>query len=523
MQREQRPAAPAVKAENVPEELKALHRWVAWRYRRRQGQWAKVPVCPASGKAASTTDPATWGTFEQALGRYRKGKLDGVGFVFDAADPFSGIDLDDCRDPAGGALQPWAKAIVAEMNSYTEVSPSGTGVKVWVRGKVPAGGPTRKGGIEVYSQARYFTVTGERLGGTPAGVEGRQEQLLRLHARVFAEAAPERAAAAPADEDLIRRAMTAKNGEGFARLWNGDLSGKTSPSEADLALLNYLAYWTGGDRRRMESLFGMSALGRRDKWLDRPDYRERTLDKALAGWRQFSPQGRALTRGDKIDKNNQEHAGGDRSTQDNPGTLSTRHAYRREVRNAQEDTITQGLHMAIELAGELGHTPCWESSFILARRLRRLADDRPEQFEKAVGEFCTRTGQDFDELWYAYLACWDKVKVCEGEDVFAWAAQMAERQPLQFDPALRPLYNRVGSVAWHLAGLTYPRPFWLPRERLAPLLGVSAQTACNVIGLLVKNGVLACVDPDYSFTQGKAKEYAFTGTPLGEQRQGPAA
>jgi len=76
------------------------------------------------------------------------------------------VDLDDCRDPETGVLEPWAADAVATLNSYTEVSPSGTGVKVFVRSVLPAGG--RSGGhFEFYDRQRYFTLTGKRLPNTP--------------------------------------------------------------------------------------------------------------------------------------------------------------------------------------------------------------------------------------------------------------------------------------------------------------------------------------------------------------------
>src|SRR4051794_32368531 len=127
-----RPVAPVVAVENIPHELRDLPRWVAWRYERREPKWEKVPIGP-TGRRASTTDPATWSTFEAALAAYRERRLAGIGFVFAEGDPFTGIDLDACRDSDAGTLVPWADEIVRDLDSYTEVSPSGTGVKVLIR------------------------------------------------------------------------------------------------------------------------------------------------------------------------------------------------------------------------------------------------------------------------------------------------------------------------------------------------------------------------------------------------------
>jgi putative DNA primase/helicase len=104
----------------------------------------------------------TWGTFFEALEALETGRFSGIGFVFCGADLFAGVDLDKCRDPETGDLIPEARAVVdAFEGAYTEVSPSGTGVHIITRGKLPESG--RRGWIEAYSQDRYFTVTGQTL------------------------------------------------------------------------------------------------------------------------------------------------------------------------------------------------------------------------------------------------------------------------------------------------------------------------------------------------------------------------
>lgn len=103
----------------------------------------------------------TWGTFSEALESFGSGRYEGIGFVFCSADPYCGIDLDKCRDPETGELTPEAAAIVDQLKGYAEVSPSGTGVHIIVRGKLPEN--RRQGWIEAYSQDRYFTVTGKAL------------------------------------------------------------------------------------------------------------------------------------------------------------------------------------------------------------------------------------------------------------------------------------------------------------------------------------------------------------------------
>jgi putative DNA primase/helicase len=166
-----------------------------------------------------------------------------------------GVDLDKCLDPETGELENWAREIIDELDSYAEISPSGTGVHVLVRGTLPPG-RNRKGRFEAYDRGRYFTVTGRHLAGTPKTIEGRQEQLERVVKRVFGSSAAESENGHKTnrhvpthdgltDNEVIQKALAASNGKKFARLWAGDIDGYGSHSEADLALCGMLAFWTG--------------------------------------------------------------------------------------------------------------------------------------------------------------------------------------------------------------------------------------------------------------------------------------
>jgi putative DNA primase/helicase len=159
-----KPTALAVQPEHIPVDLLDYTQFVGWQHQwdTDREAWAKRPINPATGRLASPTDPATWASFEAALDAYRRRQLDGIGFVFTADDPFTGVDLDKCRDPNTGELAPWAADIVLRLDSYAEISPSGLGVKILVRGKLPGPG-NRRGPIEMYDQARYFTLTGHRF------------------------------------------------------------------------------------------------------------------------------------------------------------------------------------------------------------------------------------------------------------------------------------------------------------------------------------------------------------------------
>jgi putative DNA primase/helicase len=156
-------------------------------------------------------------------------------------------------------------------------------------------GRNRKGRFEAYDRGRYFTVTGKHLAGTPQAIESRQEELQNVVRRVFGEpstnghresvAVPESVENELSDDEIIRKALSAANGERFSRLWSGDTTGYGSQSEADLALCGMLAFWTGGSATRIDSLFRQSGLYRK-KW-DRDDYRNRTVTEALSGKTEF--------------------------------------------------------------------------------------------------------------------------------------------------------------------------------------------------------------------------------------------
>jgi hypothetical protein len=295
-----KPTRLRVKPAGIPDELKQLEQWVCWDDRRRDEKWTKVPLDPKTGRAASSTNPATWGTFHQALDYYQRHDLAGIGFVFTPNDPFCGVDLDDCRDRVTKKLTPNVRKTLAALGSYTEVSPSGTGVKVFLKAQVPPGG-FRKGNVEMYHEGRYFAVTGRGLPEYPAEVRRRQQALNELHGRLF-PAQPEKEAPpttpptggnALSDADIIRMAAAAKNGAKFKKLWAGDWSDYPSRSESDLALCSLLAFWTGPDHQRIERLFSHSGVTR-PKWEQRPDYRKRVIAKALEGRTEFyGPDGDA--------------------------------------------------------------------------------------------------------------------------------------------------------------------------------------------------------------------------------------
>jgi primase-polymerase (primpol)-like protein len=257
--------------------LRERPQWITWRVELRDGRPTKIPYRPNGRGRAAVDDPASWGTFDASVAAVTRGDRDGVGFVFTAEDAFTGVDLDDCA--AAGQLHPAAAAIVDRLDSYAEWSPSRCGVHVIVRADLHS--PRHRtshtdwhGRIEVYDRGRFFTITGDRLNGSPSTVEARQAELDTLVAAVLAEpsaaaqpkVAPPKAALSITDAELLDRARHAKNGARFGRLYDdGNIAAYPSASEAELALCAILAFWTGGDAARIDRLVRASALFR-PKW-----------------------------------------------------------------------------------------------------------------------------------------------------------------------------------------------------------------------------------------------------------------
>ena len=275
----------------VPSDLENIAQWVCWRYAVRDGKTTKIPVNARTGGNAMTDTPSTWVDFETALTYYDRNPayVSGVGLVLRGTD-LVGVDLDHCIDDKG-IIAPWALGYVRSFNTYTEVSPSGTGLRMFGFGVKP-GKREKRGGVELYdhTSTRFLTFTGKHLPGTPLELRDVTAELAVVYADVFGPepAPPVKREAQPVDVDdsaLIALALKAKNGSKFAALWQGSTAGYPSPSEADLALCCNLAYWTGGDEKRIDGMFRQSGL-MRDKWNDvhsgtGATYGAMTIDKAL--------------------------------------------------------------------------------------------------------------------------------------------------------------------------------------------------------------------------------------------------
>jgi putative DNA primase/helicase len=300
-----RPPAAVPDPELVPPALMP-EPWVGWKWVRRiengAPRWTKLPVNPHTGGGASSTDPLTWGTFAQALTRTVRHGLAGVGVVLHAASPLLGVDVDHCVDPASGEVDPVALGIWSGLGPlYSEVSPSGTGLRGFAFGQLPPGWRNRKVplstgvpvSVEVYDSGRYLTVTGWRLAESPPDVGAVDPTVLAAwHARLDPRAdspppqrpAPPRTGAGVAtlpDQQLLQRMFAARNGAAVRALWAGDTSGYGGDdSAADMALVSHLYFWSSGDVARTDALFRQSGLYR-EKWDERrgrSTYGRRTLE-----------------------------------------------------------------------------------------------------------------------------------------------------------------------------------------------------------------------------------------------------
>ena len=298
--------------EKIPLELKQLPHWVGWKYMQRPGEdhKRKVPINAMDGQPAKSNDPTTWCDFDTTcLGKERFG-LDGIGFMF-SGDGIFGIDIDHCYDPETQELDPAAAEIIETVQSYTELSPSGTGIHILCKGALPEG-RKRRGAVEMYSTLRYFTVTGNQF-GLEYPFSDCTERVAVMHRKYLGEeetVAGAQKAALPmpaglgtnADmsvDAILRRMFDSKHGQRLQDLYNGSWErygiGDGSQSSADQAFCNTLAFWCRCDAALMDAIFRRSGLYRQkwDKRRGAKTYGQITIDRAIKDCRDiWEPQER---------------------------------------------------------------------------------------------------------------------------------------------------------------------------------------------------------------------------------------
>jgi putative DNA primase/helicase len=306
-----RPEPLPVILDQISSALTIKNNWVLWCYvwkegtKGKPGKWDKPPYQP-NGKHASSTAEHTWSSFKTVEEVYKGGlnlpvddphHYDGVGFVphtvgkADLQLVFG--DLDKCRDKETGAISSEAMEDLKSINSYCELSPSGTGLRFVAYGAPPfppKQNGRKKGRIELYQGGHYLTITGQRLPEFPATIEKRPEELNAFYAKYFGKPTPDKPEEEPThaqdrpngtrltDDQVIALASQAHNSPKFLSLMCGCSDGYPSLSEADLALCQLIAFYTP-DPAQIDRIFRRSKLCR-EKW-DREDYQERTIRMAL--------------------------------------------------------------------------------------------------------------------------------------------------------------------------------------------------------------------------------------------------
>lgn len=261
---------------NIPEELRNIPNWLVWKFENLdQPKPTKVPYDAKNGKLASVSRSETWSTFEQAVAAVPY--CSGIGFVLTSDIGFSCIDLDYTGDLE---LQTKQRLIEEAFNSYSEISPSGKGLHIWVKGTVPSG--RRRGPIEVYSTGRYMTMTGQTYRNNV--IQENPELLHQLWAEMETSSVTIDTTTdkdqLQDDGEIYEVAANAVNGEKFAALYSGDWEQfYPSQSEADFALVDMLAFYTQ-NRVQITRMFRNSKLGNRAKAL-RADYVNKMINRSF--------------------------------------------------------------------------------------------------------------------------------------------------------------------------------------------------------------------------------------------------
>lgn len=275
----------------IPAELQALIQWVNWRYENDgNGKPTKVPYHAASGHRADVTNPATWASFVDVNTAMTTGFYAGIGFVLTASDPYVGVDLDNPFD--GSLSQPDAQKIadrhskiLTMMDSYAEWSPSGTGMHIIAKGTVPPEGRRRKK-VEIYSQGRYLTFTGNVYMDKP--IADRSDILTAFHTELGATTVLMPIVETPeleSDYDIYEKMMRAENGDLALELWNGTSHGRTgdgSHSAGDQALVNILQFYSKNQVQITRMFYASPRAyrlvsGQKHKW---PKYMATMIQKA---------------------------------------------------------------------------------------------------------------------------------------------------------------------------------------------------------------------------------------------------
>lgn len=275
--------------------MKEERRWVVWSAEKVGERTTKIPYSAKSGNKASSTDPSTWVEYEKA--KKASEFFTGIGIVFTPDETLLGVDMDHVLDAKGQLKEEYKKVITAFLkvaNSYTDISPSGEGLHVYIgltEGlKLEA---NRHAPFEAYTSGRFFTWSENSYHKRPKPIRTvSPEEALKLLAiigypwKTTDEESKETASADGTsfftDEDLLKRMFESKNGQAIRDLYDGKAEAYGGDkSRADAAFLNHLAFWSRKDEEQMERVWLASPIGSREKVQKRKDYRMRSIAGAV--------------------------------------------------------------------------------------------------------------------------------------------------------------------------------------------------------------------------------------------------
>lgn len=282
----------------IPQELKALKRWVLWKTKTDEKErTTKIPIDTRNGYGAKVNDSSTWSSFDEALRMCDMRGCIGLGFVLGSG--YFGIDLDNHADDKGvypmteEQFRAFSEEFLTTMDSYSEISQSGKGIHIIAKGVLPRG-RRKKGCVEMYDDVRFLAMTGDVYEDYDKLTEG-TEKVIPLFNKYINNATKSNGGNAPeggneqakyiyksqsntahrtsgvggilSDDEVIRKAQESSNGTLFSCLYRGQWEGLNYPSqsEADMAFCNLLAFWCGKDTAQMDRIFRTSGLYR-DKW-----------------------------------------------------------------------------------------------------------------------------------------------------------------------------------------------------------------------------------------------------------------
>jgi hypothetical protein len=251
-----------------------------------------MPYDVTTGKKAKSNDSQTWADFKDARQAYEKGGYDGLVFVPTKDDPFVLWDFDGCWTDMGVTAE--IAPLVQELNTYTEISPSGKGLRAIANSAygLPPNG-RKNGKIEVYDSGQFLSITGHIIPNASKKIKTRTNEIKKIHEEVWGNKQP--------TDDKIQKildlAFNSRSGYKIRRLFDGDYDHE-SQSEADLALCNHLAYYSNNDFVAIDDAFRQSKL-MRNKWdekhySDGRTYGMATIQKAIENNRELQEERKAI-------------------------------------------------------------------------------------------------------------------------------------------------------------------------------------------------------------------------------------